>query len=78
MEEIIVRLIKMPYAVGGVTVVDENGDYNVYLNSLRGDQSQVCQHEMDHIKNGDFYNSKPIFDIERDSLRIKKLIREII
>lgn len=65
MEDIIVRLTSFPHAIGGVTVVDENGDYNVYLNDLRGDQEEVYEHEFSHIKNGDFSNAESISVVER-------------
>lgn len=68
MEDIIVRLASFPHTVGGVTVVDENGDYNVYLNDLRGDQEEVYAHELGHIRSGDFCNRKPITETERPNL----------
>ena len=33
MEEVYVRLVRLPSTIYGVTVKDENGDYNVYINS---------------------------------------------
>ncbi len=58
MEDIFVRPLILPPCVRGVTVVDENGDYNVYVNSsLPSDlQEQAVRHELRHIKGGHFYN----------------------
>ena len=64
MGEIIVRVIDMPEAVGAVTVVDENGDYNIYLNARRGDLVREYMHELKHIQNNDFYNDVPICTAE--------------
>lgn len=64
MGEIIVRVIDMPEAVGAVTVVDENGDYNIYLNGRRGDLVREYMHELKHIQNNDFYNDMPICAVE--------------
>ena len=50
----------MPEEVGAVTVVDTDGDYNVYLNAKRSDLEKELAHEMKHIKDNDFYNDMPI------------------
>ena len=47
---------------------DENDDgYNIYINSrLSEDQKRkALKHEVDHIENDDFYNDKPIEEIEK-------------
>lgn len=63
MDNIIIRLIDMPIEVPGVTVVDPDGNYNVYLNS-RGDIEKAFVHELRHILNNDFYNEDDISRIE--------------
>lgn len=58
MEDIFIRPIYLPACVRGITAIDENGDYNVYVNSsLPPDlQEQAVKHELFHIKSGHFYN----------------------
>ena len=57
MEEIIIRLIPLPVHVRAFTLPDAQGDYNVYINVLlsREQQARSFQHELRHIRRGDFY-----------------------
>lgn len=66
MSEVYVRIVRLPATVRGVTVADENGDYNIYINSLlSSDQQQlVLRHEMTHVNRNDFDSFTDIFDIE--------------
>lgn len=63
MEQVIIRLVKLPCAVHGFTAVDSDGNYNVYLNA-NGDIDSAFAHEMRHILNNDFYNDQDIGEIE--------------
>lgn len=67
MDEVIVRLQDMPTKMKGVTLLDESGDYNVYINSrLSADsQREVLNHEMLHIRRDDFYNDLTIREAEK-------------
>lgn len=67
MDEVIVRLQDMPTKMKGVTLLDESGDYNVYINSrLSADsQREVLDHEMLHIQRDDFYNELTIQEAEQ-------------
>lgn len=67
MDEVIVRLQDMPIRMKGVTLLDESGDYNVYINSrLSADsQREVLDHEMLHIQRDDFYNELTIQEAEQ-------------
>lgn len=57
MRDIIIREISMPGSVRAFTLPDEQGDYNVYINSsLSAEQRQRSfLHELGHIKRDDFY-----------------------
>lgn len=62
-----VREIELPYEVkGAVTPNADDDGYSIYINSrLSDDQKRKAyEHEVDHIKNEDFYNDKPIEEIE--------------
>ena len=67
MDAVIVRMIDLPYTIKGLTVLDEEGDYNIYLNArLSPDiQAEAFRHEVEHIKNGDFYTDESVADKER-------------
>ena len=70
MTNIIIRLQDgLPCSVRAFTVVDAEGDYNVYLNSkLTQEQlEQSYEHELRHIQNGDFDKFLPAHIIERCS-----------
>ena len=67
MEEIIVRVINLPAAVRGVTVIDEDGNYNIYINAKLSpdEQKKAIDHEKRHIDHYDFDSFEDIEDIEK-------------
>ena len=66
MERIIQRIVDMPYGVKACVTMDVNGDYNVYINAHynREQQEKAVRHELGHILGNDFYNGKPLQEIE--------------
>lgn len=64
---IILRYIDMVYSVKAFTVLDDDDNYNIYINSryAEGIREDSLRHEMQHIKNGDFLCSVPAHLIER-------------
>lgn len=66
MNDIYIRYVKLPITVRGITSEDENGDYNIYINSLMSsDQQQLTiEHEMKHIERNDFASDENIYVIE--------------
>ena len=66
MDDIIIRYVDMPTKIHGYTTLDDNGDYNVYINDrLSHDQRQLAyDHEMAHINEGHFYAAVDVQDIE--------------
>lgn len=74
MNDVFVRYSKeLPYTVHGMVIMDENSDYNVYINSRLScvEQEKAIEHELLHIKNGDFDNDSAV-SIERVEERAKK------
>lgn len=70
MNEVFVRLVKMPVHIKGNTVVDENDDYNIYINKdlLEEEQREVYRHEIRHIRRGHFQcEDANLDDIECDA-----------
>lgn len=69
MEDIIVRLTRLPHKVEGTTSVDEGGDYNVYLNTDIGDEKQrkALLHELNHIRHNHFYDENPLAEDEAEA-----------
>lgn len=66
MDEYKVRLVDLPPRVGGLVSMDEEGFYNVYINSrlTRERQREALRHELDHIAEDDLYNTRPIEVVE--------------
>ena len=45
-----------------MTIIDAEGDYNVYINARLNDDERVkaYRHEIDHIRLGHFYDERPV------------------
>jgi hypothetical protein len=61
--------MRLPSKTKGCTVVDANGDFNIYINSeLCSDcQTDAFLHEIRHIEMGHFYNLHAVTDDEDEA-----------
>lgn len=61
-----VRLVDLPPTVNGICSPNDDGTYNIYLNSRKDFDHQLdgYDHECDHIEDDDFYGDKDIRDVE--------------
>ncbi len=62
-----VRVIPFPVtSIGGMVTPNDDGTFSIYINSRCTDERKrkAFRHELDHIENNDFYNGKPIEEIE--------------
>lgn len=52
----IVRYVSLPMRVHGMTVQDENGFYNIYINRDQSEDIQraAYEHELKHLEHNDF------------------------
>lgn len=66
MSNIIVRIIDLPCTVRGYTALDDEGDYNIYLNAKLNyeQQKRAYNHEMCHITRNDWNPDKTIYMAE--------------
>ena len=66
MGDVFVRVQDLPIGINGMTILDSEGDYNVYINARLSHDGQVkaYDHEMTHIQRDDFYNDLPIWQVE--------------
>lgn len=64
-----VRLIPLPYCVEGVTIPNDDGTFDVYINSRLPleKQGEVLVHEMEHIKKDHFYDEHPVWMNEAEA-----------
>ena len=58
MGEIYIRGIDLPPTINGVTVLDADGNYNIYINTALGYNAQrkAACHELAHIRKDHFYD----------------------
>lgn len=66
MGDYFVRLVQMPYKVKGVTTRNDDGTFNIFINSIipENQQRDALEHELDHIDDDDFFNDAPACEIE--------------
>ena len=59
-------MVDFPVTVKGVTVMDETGFYNIYINSRLDfeTQKETLAHELTHIRRGDFFSDESLEDVE--------------
>lgn len=69
MDEIFCRSISLPTKINAVTVVDDNGNYNVYINANLSieEQKKAYIHEIRHIKKNHFFIQKAVKDCEQEA-----------
>ena len=72
--DVFIRTAALPCAVKAVVVPNDDGTYDIYVNSsLSGDeQLDAMQHELCHIKENHFENAEPIVLSELAAHRSEK------
>ena len=67
MGDIFIRIIKL--STPGVTVLDADGNYNVYINEDLSEEERrkVADHELEHIKRDHFYSDKSVAECEKEA-----------
>lgn len=56
----------LPRTVRGVVTPNDDATFSVYINKKLDEASQrkALAHEVHHIENDDFYNGRPLYEIE--------------
>lgn len=69
MDEVFVRCISLPSAVNAVTLVDDDGNYNVYVNNRLSyyEQKRALRHELYHIKKNHLYCDEDVESCENEA-----------
>ena len=67
MDDFFVRIVDLPTTIGGMVSPNDDGTFSIYINArLSTDQQRkALDHELDHIRNDDFYSSATIEECER-------------
>ncbi len=73
MDDLIVRYVNLPCAVRGLTVMDSDENYNVYINAKMAHniQHRALKHELEHIKRKHFGSLKPVRELEKEATQLK-------
>ena len=72
MEMEIIRVMDMPCCINAYTLLDENGNYNIYINaslSVEG-QQLALEHEREHIKKNDFISFDDVILLESNITQV--------
>lgn len=66
---IFVRNIPLPLAVRAVTLPNDDGTFDIYLNANlpKELQQKALEHELRHIQKDHFYNDDPVWLNEKDA-----------
>jgi len=74
MDNIIIRKIKLPNGLFGLSIKDPAGDYNVYLADwLPPDlERATLEHELAHIDNGHLESELPVEVLEQRAREIAR------
>lgn len=67
MDNLYLRYLDLPCTIKGLTIQDEEGNYNIYLNSRLTYEANLktLQHEINHINNNDFTNPIHVSKMEK-------------
>ena len=63
------RLVDLPRSVEGVSVPNNDGSYDIYINALLSParRQEILEHELNHIRQEHFYLDMPISLMERQA-----------
>ena len=64
-----VRPVALPRSVEGVSIPNDDGTFDIYINSLLPDElrERALEHELRHLKAEHFYLDMPIARMERQA-----------
>ena len=80
MNNVLVRELNFPIEIEGVIVVDSNGDYNIYINSLLSDEKkkETLDHELRHLQCDHHYTDVPIVQAENEANQPTPISNEVL
>jgi hypothetical protein len=66
---IFARLVPLPLAVRAVTLPNDDGTFDIYINANLPQelQDRALQHELNHIRKDHFYNEDPVWLNEKEA-----------
>ena len=69
MTDTFVRLVPLPAKVEGVTLPNDDGSFDIYINARLSParQQETLEHELRHIRHEHFYLDMPVARMERQA-----------
>lgn len=69
MTDVYVRVVALPRTVEGVTLPNDDGSFDIYINARLSParQQETLEHELRHIRHGHFYLDMPVSRMERQA-----------
>lgn len=66
---IFVRMIALPLTVPAVTIPNDDGTFDIYINASLPDETRIkaLNHELEHIRRDHFYNDDPVWLNEEEA-----------
>ena len=67
--DVFVRFVALPNTVRAVTLPNNDGTFDVYINADLPEELQrkALDHELEHIRRDHFYDCNPVFVNEEDA-----------
>lgn len=80
MNNVLIRELGFPIEIEGVIVVDNNGDYNIYINSNLSDEKkkETLDHELRHLQCDHHYTNVAISDAEAEANQPTPISNEVL
>lgn len=80
MYDIYIRALVLPLTVEGVTVMGNDGTFNVYVNSCLSDEKQIeaANHEICHIKMEHFFTCEPVICNELEAIQQQSILPKVV
>ena len=66
---VFIRTIALPHTVRAVTLPNDDGTFDVYVNANLPDALQIAaiEHELNHIRKDHFYDENPVWLNEQEA-----------
>lgn len=66
---VFIRSIALPHSVRAVTLPNDDGTFDVYVNATLPEELQIAaiEHELNHIRKDHFYDSNPVWLNEQEA-----------
>lgn len=67
--DVFIRFVPLPYSVRAVTLPNDDGTFDVYINDNLPDElrRKALRHELEHIKKDHFYDCNPVWINEQEA-----------